>query len=259
MKTLRLAMLLAIHAIGFSFLTGCQSQSDSIEMIEKEQVKNARDLYVSLMEIPTSSLLSESSVNSRATSNTYPVLTEDDVFYLSSLSLNELEYLMSKFQSKLDSDDYLYIESRRDETLLKNFEILGGHEGFDRIMEFYDSYMGVEPGWTSLEKLLPNNLEEQQIDLYVNYAVYIDRIARPVSRVLTLIAEPSSRGFADEQCKMAANAKLREAGLDLEIDALTEIISGGCTTIFTTIDALELGGEVAVIIYEYHKCLELNN
>lgn len=116
---------------------------------------------------------------------TLPVITEADLVALASLSMEELQARRQSRLEAMGAEKIAQIEERKAENIAKMYDLMGGHEGLDRLKAFMTEYLKGAKGWARISELLPQGLTDRQAKGYLAMAVYVDNIARPMYSYLT--------------------------------------------------------------------------
>lgn len=170
-----------------------------------------------------------------------PVISEEDLDYLSSLTAQQLDSLCNDILVKLGPDASEKLEEKRDENYIFMFEYLGGHEGMDKYNAFFEAYLLSDGGEDDFYRLLPVGLQPEQEKIYAIQAVYIDRMARPIYNRLTRSRgrDVSLKGFGNDTvialppggqpqldlCKRALQDALKNLGYDIGVDVFIDVVS----------------------------------
>lgn len=190
-----------------SFCISCSDTEDPV--IEK---KGLQQIYEDISLLPNHSIFSDPTATRG--SMTICGVTFEDLEFLGSLSREELANEKRKRQDLLGSGRIAEIESNKARNLAKNFDILGGHDGVDKIKIFAKAYMNCNGGWRDIEGLLPDDLSIEQTKVYVGIAVYIDRIARPIYLYMTKGLAKSR--LSEDYCLMMLQDWFTGAGLNID-------------------------------------------
>lgn len=181
-----------------------------------------------------------------------PYISQSDIDYLQSLSQSQCEDILNGLGQMLGDnvEDILDSIAIRNRTYL--CEILDGVGGIELLEKFSDLYLQTRGGIDYINDLLPNDLDDLQVSVYIACAVYIDNIARPFSTVFDQNGEAKSRTLWN--CESYANAQLEMAGVNFEIGALEAMMTGGAGLILDGLDTLALSFTLIKIWEEYEIC-----
>lgn len=180
-----------------------------------------------------------------------PVLSNQLLDYLSNLSLEELDDLMTS--NNLFNKDMLDLYDRLEtENIIRIYDILGGRIQYDILQEFMIKYLESPGGINYIEKLIPGKLCEKQVKIYIAMSVYIDNIARPIFQYL----EKNTRAYSNDKaiCKWEAAAKLSILGVGVSLDLFLDAASGGTFAAFSEIGADALIVGAVDIFHSYEEC-----
>lgn len=160
-----LVAFISILSIAFS---GCSQEEPINEVKEENDLKN---LYQLLSNQPSYSLLSLSETYpSRSSLHGLPKITKDDISFLKTLSQEEFMDLQTRLS------DMGVTENSFDEISAINqyklYEILGGNNGVNKLMEFSSAYLKSKGGFNHLFQLLPKDLKENEAEYYIAMAIY---------------------------------------------------------------------------------------
>lgn len=167
--------IMAIAVAAFLGLASCSHEEPA--SVNKNE-KTLEAIYESLDRLPRQSIYDQS--GSTRTGVRLPVITEADLAALASLSMEELQARRQSRLEAMGAEKIAQIEERKAENLAKMYDLMGGHEGLDRLKEFMTEYMKGEKGWSRISELLPQGLTDRQAKGYLAMAVYVDNIARPI-------------------------------------------------------------------------------
>lgn len=169
-----------------------------------------------------------------------PFISIEDLNLLNSLSCSEMISLKEYYLNKLGTsgiEDYECIDTENYEYV---FNLLGGHEGMDKLFAFFNSYLQVEGGKNNLIKLLPNNLSNEETYVYVGMGIFVDNIARPVYSILTNHENQCEKdneintrsGGSNDRldCKLDLGAKLAIMGVGVTVESFLDAAAGGALT-----------------------------
>lgn len=233
-------------------IIGC-SQTDEPSVYVEDTI--AEQIYRTMSEIPTSSILSEGkSIHSRSSIDyefTIPTFTQDDLNYLLSLSQSEFEEFRNNIIAQLGENGLDELEEKQDENYIQTFEILGGHAGMDNLKEFLTSYLETPGGWHYVQTLLPKNLNKSQTNIYIANAIYIDKISRPVYSALISTSTPS-RGSTI--CDIEAGIRLALVGVDIGVDDLVDIMTDGAGAALEPLEGAAVAADLTSIWIDYEIC-----
>lgn len=235
-------------------ITSCSHEDGPYELTNTSKCEQ---LFRSMSELPTISIISETKVDSRSVFNAefvLPCFSTEDLEYLSSLSQEEFERFYHDLLNQLGENGIERIEEIRDENYTRIFNIMNGHDGMTKLKDFAIKYIDSTGGWDSFQDLLPDNLTEQQSNIFVGIAVFIDKVSRPV--YLTILSSPNyciqSRG--NTMCDIEAGIKLSLAGVDIGVDGLVDIMTGGTDAVLTPLEDVAIGADLASIWMDYEIC-----
>lgn len=236
------------------FTTGCSEEDEYIDI--ENQPSELMQLYISNNNIDTTSMFLLLNTNSRtAVDNKYPVFTSEDLEYLSSLTQEEFQDIIDCFNSQLNTNERIEVENIQDSVYIETFTILGGHENMNKLISFTQKYMESAQGWDTIESLLPDNLSYKQGEIYIQMAVYTDKIARPIYEELNgydLSKDQTSLNNNDiEICKWYLTQRLAIAGIGISAEAFIDSMTGG---VATPIEAIATGADLLGIWLDYEVC-----
>lgn len=225
MKTSLIFSILGLIMSSVLSLTSCTQDED---MLQTDITSKVESLYNDMMQIPTSSMLSDYPNVSSRSYKYFPILTKSDLTYLQQLSQENFEKLIQNYKSKLGDNPDEVFDSLEYNSYSKTFEIMDGHSGMNRYLDFAQLYLNSEGGINEINKLLPKNLTETQLNYYVATAVYMDKIGRPFIQTLTeTVSVPRSRD--KDSCKWEAAFKLACAGLTCGVEVMIDLATGGAS------------------------------
>lgn len=252
MKTFSLTLKICLCSI-LSINFACCKEDE--ELCFNSENLDYEKLYYEASNIPTYSLLEQVSENGRAGNNSgiqIPVLTESDLDYLASLSFNELKSLRDDVTARLGEGSLEIIDEIEYENYLRIYNLLEGHKGVDKLLDFGRIYLETPGGWQYVESSLPQKVSVEQAKLYIGMSIYIDKIARPI--LLKLDDSPkNSRGLS--MCRMEAESKLLLYGFDIGFEAFVDIMTGGAGALLTELEAAYDVSRLTSIWLEYEVCM----
>lgn len=170
-------------AVAIFALSGFASCTHEDPTAGNQNGKTLQDIYERFDKLPRASVYSSQSATRGERS--LPAITEADLQQLASLTA---EQLMACRQSRLDAlgaEKLARIEEKKAENMAKMYDLMGGHEGLDRLKAFMTGYMQGAKGWHRIEALMPQGLSDKQANAYLAMALYVDNIARPIYAYLT--------------------------------------------------------------------------
>lgn len=211
-------------------LLACNEAELQVNKNQTIQESGLQTLYEDLVNLPTVSLLSNKTPESRAGYiPSYPVFTPDDLKYLSTLSQNQFmafrDSLIITFGG-LEKLDSLQAANYADA-----FNALGGHEGIDQLISFSTAYLDTVPGWESIQALMPKKLSESISKGYIYQAAFIDQYSRPIHE--ELVQHDLDAGYMivseieNTFCHHQLTVDLCMAGIDIAADTFLDVMSGG--------------------------------
>lgn len=228
-------------------LTNCSNEDDFGCYSDLE---NMKELYQKTHSYQQVSLLNLSESQGRHQLygiETVPVITDDDLNFLASLSQSEMIKHISELTSIINKSTTDY-ELKTIENAEKIYNILGNVENFEQLKIFAEDYINTDKGWQNLSSLFPINLNSEQQTIYIAMALYIDNIGRPIYNYLT---EKNSTQSRNELCRMQLSIDLAAAGIELGVDGFLEVMTGGALTLLEE-GALAVTAES--IWYKYETC-----
>lgn len=235
-------------------LVSCTQEKDDIE--DSLEYSRAEQLYYELSRIPTESLFFGDNQNgSRSTDSAQAdihIYTEVGRQYLSTLSQDQFQSSLDSLTSRISLGDQAFIMDKEYENNLRIFNLLGGKEGLDKLSDFAIAYINTDANgdWRIVESMMPEGLNEKQMDVYVGMAVYIDRIARPIYATFTKTTIGD-----DELCKIEAVVSLMSVGVDIGFDAFLDICTDGAGLYATPEEAAYVGVDLMQIWIDYEICM----
>lgn len=232
-------------------MIGC-TQTD--EFSSESEDSNAMQLYQMMSKIPTTSILADVSSESRSSSEYefyIPTFSQNDLNYLASLNQDEFEAFRNELIERLGPDGIDKLEEIQDINYDRICDILGGHEGMNKLEEFSLAYIETPGGWSYVQELLPINLTDKQINTYISFAVYIDKVSRPLYKTLTSDI-PHSR--VKSMCELNAAISLVTAGINIGVDVMVDIMTGGAGASLTPLEEAAMGAELTSIWIDYEIC-----
>lgn len=216
---------------------------------------NVKDLYDEMSSVSTRSIISNTNPDSRSAdslSNSIPIFTPEDLEYLSTLNQDEFISFRNNIIDQLGGEDGMSrIEEMEDENYIRIFYAMDGHEGIDNLNDFSCSYLNTPGGWSYLDVLLPDSLTTEQTKIYVGMAVYIDKIGRPIYKA---ILETTPISDSRDICELQAAIKLAIAGINIGVDGLIDIMTGGAGTTLTALETLAIEAQLTSIWIDYEIC-----
>lgn len=239
------------------FVAIFSSCSQEEPILEKKPNNNIAESYYSeLSSLPTISIpsISDTQISRSENDGGIPGLTSEDLKYLSSLSQKEIQALIEKLESRIDTYGREKVEEIEVNNYNRILDLIGGYENMNQYTEFSMSYLETEGGINSLQMLMPQNLNENQVKLYVAMAVYIDRTTRPFMKYIVQLDNNASRSH-EEGCRAMAAFKLSLLGLSIGVDAFLDITTAGAAVEFTDIELLANYAELCSIRSEYDLCM----
>ncbi len=252
---MQLKLLFSLSFLMMCFLNSCtQENNDEIS------TSKLKELYEKLETCPYNSIFSINYGTSRAEHTSdyiYFAVTNDDIEYLSSLSQDEMKEERERLIQSLGHSGENIIDSLQSVGYEHIFNVLGGHVGMNQLINFTTTYIeNIESTekWDEISQLIPSNLTENQANIYIYMAVCVNKICRPIYRVLTTrqiqnisTTSRNARNICDAQLA----AELSIMGIDLTAEAFIDIMSGGAMTAFeATVGCANLVG----IWYNYETC-----
>lgn len=239
------------------FVAIFSSCSQEEPILEKKLNNNIVESYYSeLSSSPTISIFSNNDTQSSRSENEggIPGLTSEDLKYLSSLSQKEIQALIENLDSRIDAYGREKIEEIEVNNYNRILDLIGGYENMNQYMEFSMSYLETDGGINNLQMLMPQNLNDTQIKLYIAMAIYIDKTARPfIVEVTQSVDSKLSRGDS-EYCKWVADMKLALAGVDFGVDILCDIMTDGVAAEFTGLEMAAISANITSIWLDYEVC-----
>lgn len=117
--------------------------------------------------------------------------------------------------------------------------------------------MNSEGGWPFIKALLPEELSQEQRRVYIGLSVYIDRVVRPFYGILTSSDgndENNASRSSHAICEVEATMKLLLAGVNIGVDELIDVVTGGAGAALVPLEGLALGAELTSIWLDYERC-----
>ena len=233
------------------FFVGCSHEEINPSINTENDIEQ---LYNELSSRPSVSIFLIDNI-SRGNNTLIPIFTPDDLKYLSSLSQKDFESFRSNIISEFGPNGNEIIENIEDRNYTSIFNLMNGHIGMDEYLNFATTYIESKSGIEILQELIPKNINGIQTKLYVAMAVYIDKLARPLLDELVLheeSSEPSRSGFA--YCKWEAERRLALAGVQMGVDALCDVMTGGAALELTPLEGAAITADLTGIWLDYEVC-----
>lgn len=215
-----------IMAIAVAVLLGLASCSHEEPASLNRNEKTLEAIYESLDRLPRQSIYDQGGIT--RTGLTLPVITEADLAALASLSMEELQARRQSRLEAMGAEKIAQIEERKAENIAKMYDLMGGHEGLDRLKAFMTEYLKGAKGWARISELLPQGLTDRQAKGYLAMAVYVDNIARPIYSYLTIINPAPKDNITTTRQSLSVNSHgycktqlanaLLELGLEINVD-----------------------------------------
>lgn len=248
MKNLLFVLLCPIAL--FLLLSNCSEESDTIISEETD----AEILYNNLSKIQTVSLISNNNI-SRGSSDlskyALPTFTTEDLNFISSLTQDEFIAFRDSIINQLGGD----ADGKIEEVEIYNYKricnSLKGDEGVNQLAEFASSYLESSAGWTSIKSLLPIDLTIIETKIYISMAVYVDKVARPLYLKMT---EKSNDSRSLSYCDWEAALRLALAGVNIGVDGLVDVMTGGAGLVLTPEEGAIATVELTAIWLDYEVC-----
>ena len=204
--------------------------------------------------IPTSSILSDLKNDSRSgiLDGSIPTFSQEDLTYLSSLPQENFKSFQNSLIERIEDEGGMTkLEEIEDENYTRIFYALDGHEGMDQLLEFAQLYIESDGGWNSIQNLIPAEITDEQSKIFIGLAVYIDKVGRPL---YSEIQKKSELSNDRKICKLDAAIKLSLLGVNISVDVLVDIMTGGTGAIFSNLEVAALGFELSAIWLDYEVC-----
>ena len=236
-----------------SLLVSCSNN----EYFERNvQDSHLKEIYESIKQVPLVSLFNVTNTNSRSLTNSSPLLyglTAEDIEYLNSLSKSEMESERIKLISQFNPSG----DEKIDSLFLHNYEyvfnLIGGHQNMDKLIDFACHYIEVDGGWNDIKDLMPSNLTDDQSKLYIYTAICIDNISRPFFQFVLTASEKNGISISRTKtiCDAELAAELAISGVGLSAEMFLDVVSGGT---MTGIEAIASSAELMDIWFRYEAC-----
>lgn len=238
---------------------GCSCTSEN-EIISESDMNRAKNIYntfksrkkVSLFSMAQGETRSESSFSS-----CIPFISAEDLKMLNSLDHSEMISLREHYLNKIGKSGIEASDKIEVENYEYVFNLLGGYDGMERLFVFFNNYLGEEEDENNLLKLLPNNLSDEAMYVYIGMGLFVDNIARPVYSLLS----ESDYSYVEENdiitrsdridCKLALGANLALLGVGVTVDGFLTAATGGALTELE-IDSAVLG--LTKVWLDYEAC-----
>ena len=238
-----------MYAFNSKSISLCKLLSETPQTPAKDL--DYRGLYEMIKTHPTVSFLSVITNSRGAPSNGgFPIFSSQDLNYLSSLSQEEFEEVREAFIKKIEYAGIEYTDSIQNSYYIKVFDILGGHEGMDRLINFAQEYLALPSGWDQIEPLIPESLSLEQGNIYISMANYIDKIARPIYETLISKTIPNTRGD-NPVCDWYLTQRLAIAGVAISTEEFIDCMTGGAAT---PLEIVATGADLLGIWLDYEVC-----
>lgn len=247
-------ILIFAAAIGL-LVSGCESTSEAPSAAETDYCFG-ENLYNTLTNATVRPLSRTSEsygtipINLRGT----PEISVDEALRLLYLPSGELEKKRNELIATLGPNSQETLDSLEISAYDENLHFLGGEDGMALWESFALNYIqSPTKGWTTIETLLPESLNNDQITFYAASAAIIDNVGRPFNQAINAY-ELQEGVNVDEKpsfCRSVAEARLAILGNALTLEAITDIMTGGTMTL---LDASSIVASAYSIYIDYEAC-----
>lgn len=144
------------------------------------------------------------------------------------------------------------IDSIQEDRINYIYNTIGDYKIFQELMDFGISYMEMNPDWDNIINLLPPSLTAEQSDIFIKFAVSIDKVAKPVYNCLTRPSRVNPTLDEDAAiCKHLLAARLATLGLAIKVEVFLDIVAEGR---LTELEAVATGAQLLEIWLQYEAC-----
>lgn len=241
--------MIVLMAVGITVNVSCVEQEDFMDI---SNAVSYEQLYNELSNAP--SVLIGKSSRSGSDDVGFPTFDEETLNYMASLTVEEMVAQRDSLINSFGKDLLDSIEESEYQNYVRIFDIVGGHDGVDALSSFAIRYLESKGGWTNLNRLMPSNLSDEQGEIYVAIAVFVDRFSRPVYTVMTAHGYLEVQSRSSKICDMDAAAKLVLAGFDIGVDGMVDAMTGGAGLAMAPLEGMALGVELYSIWVDYEIC-----
>lgn len=219
----------------------CTSENEIFHERENNSAEIIYEKFVNRKKISLFNLSNSGETKGEILHSAYiPFISIEDLKKLSSLNYSEMVYLKEYYLNKIGESRIEASDCIETENYEYVFNLLGGHEGMDKLFVFFNNYLQEEGSKNNLLKLLPDNLSHEEICVYVGMGIFVDNIARPVYSILTNSKNlcendneinTRSGGSTDRlDCKIDLGAKLAIMGVGITVESFLDAAAGGAIT-----------------------------